>query len=81
MYSSVLIIKGGCEFLLYNISENLYYYLKLPAPILMESMSISQNTYGFELICLMDMGDYLISSNFALPYSTGDSFTWNLHKR
>ena len=81
MYSSVLIIKGGCEFLLYNISENLYYYLKLPAPILMKLMSIPLNTYGFELIYLMDMGDYLILFNFALPYSIGGSFTWNLHKR
>ena len=34
MYLSVLIIKGGSKFLLYIVSENLYYYLKLPAKIL-----------------------------------------------
>ena len=81
IYPSVLIIKGSCRSLLYSVSENLYYYLKLPTPILIESMSITQNSYGFELIYLMDMGDYLILFNFALPYSAGDTFTWNLHKR
>ena len=38
----------------------------------MESMFIPQNTYGFEFICLIYIGDYLILSNFALFYSTGD---------
>lgn len=57
-YPLVLIVKGGTEMFFYNISENLYYYINLPAPILLESSTVSTNNSSLGFTCLTDMGDY-----------------------
>lgn len=47
-YPAVMMIKGCNEILIYSITENLYYYIKLNSPILFESSTIC-SVYGLEL--------------------------------
>lgn len=80
-YPLVLIVKGGKEMLLYNINDNKYQYLHLPSPIVMESLTISNNTYNLDLNCLMDLGDYFLAYTWTFPYSAGSNFSCTINKR
>lgn len=80
-YPLVLIVKGGKEINLYNINENKYYYFNMPAPIVMQSSTVVNNTYNLELKCLVDHGDYFMVNEWSFPYSSSSSFTCNVNKR
>ena len=65
LYPTVMIVKGCNEILMYSITEDLYYYIKLNSPILFESSTIC-SVYGLELKWFLDLGDYLANAMFSL---------------
>ena len=67
-YPLVLTVKGGTEIFVYNISENLYYYLSLPAPILIESSTSWTSRDSLNFWCLSDLGDYLVQWDWSFNY-------------
>ena len=43
IYPAIIVVKGWSEVIIYNITENIYYYLTLNAPVLMQSSSVDEN--------------------------------------
>jgi hypothetical protein len=64
-YPTILLCKGGKEIILFDVTENLYYYLKLNAPIVFTS-STNYNEYGTDYRFFIDLGDYLIYSSYSI---------------
>lgn len=62
-YPAVMMVKGCNEIIIYSITEDMYYYIKLNSPILFESSGCI-SVYGLELRWYLDMGDYLAYAHF-----------------
>lgn len=79
-YPNVMIVKGGSEVLVYSISENIYYYLILYAPLAMQSSTI-QNPYFPEIKGLMDFGEYYIFAKMLFCPDDKPTFKADYYKR
>lgn len=71
-------MKGCNEIIAYNITEELYYYLKLNSPILIHSSSCS-STYCAELRFYLDLGDYITNAYLNINVGTNSYFTLNVN--
>jgi hypothetical protein len=60
--------------ILYDVSEELYYYMRLGAPIALESSTMS-TAYSAELKVFQDYGDYLGFSTFSFTVGTDAYFS------
>ena len=80
IYPAVIVVKGWSEVIIYNITENIYYYLTLNAPVLMQSSSVDKNN-TLEIKLFLDMGDYLIFSIISFPFGSNSSFSQSYFKR
>jgi hypothetical protein len=76
----VIIIKGCNEILLYNITENLYYYVKLNAPLLFET-STTLSSYSPEIKGFMDLGDYLCPIQLSFSVGSNAYFSGTFYKK
>ena len=74
IYPAIIIVKGWMELIIYNITENLYYYTELNAPIMMQSSTINDNN-SLEMNLFYDFGEYLIYS--VLSFSVGSNSIFN----
>jgi hypothetical protein len=73
-YPVITIVKGCNEIILYDVSEELYYYMKLGAPIALESSTLT-TSYSAELKVFQDYGDYLGFSTYSFTLGTGAYFS------
>lgn len=75
-YPIIAIIKGCNEVIIYSLTEDLFYYLKLNAPVIMASSSTCSK-YSPRLDFFIDLGHYITYSKLNLtlgasPYITQD---------
>jgi hypothetical protein len=75
-----MIVKGGNEVLIYSITDKTYYYLRLYAPISMQSSTIS-TAYSPEIKGLMDLGDYYAFVTMTFTTGTSPYFNGSLYQR
>lgn len=80
IYPAIIIVKGWLELIVYNITENLYYYMELNAPILMQSATINDNN-SLEMSLFYDMGEYLIFSILSFAVGAQSVFNHKYYKR
>lgn len=75
----MIVVKGCNELLIYNAAEDLYYYMKLEAPILFETSTCVYN-YNPYLYCYMDSGDYLYYASFSISVGVNSSINASFSK-
>jgi len=76
----VLIIKGCNEILIYSITEDLYYYVKLSSPLLFESRTVT-SYYSPEIKGFLDLGDYLAFFSFSFTVGANPYFSSTFYTR
>ena len=80
IYPAIITVKGCNEILIYSITDDIYYYMVLNAPILFKSSTVS-NCNIFELRLYLDMGEYLIYSILSFSVGSASYFSMSYYKR
>lgn len=65
---------------MYNIPENMYYYIKLWSPIRFAVSTVS-SYYNLALRCYIDLGDYYCYSDMSFTLGTNSYITMTYFKR
>jgi hypothetical protein len=83
-YPTILLCKGGKEIILFDVTENLYYYVRLNIPIVFNSSSY-YTQYGNDYRFFVDLGDYLAYTTYSFgiganPYMSGTIYKKYLEK-
>lgn len=79
-YPSIFILKGCTEILVYSVTENLYYYMNLPAPVL-KMCSTVMSSSDINVKVFYDHGEYLIYSNWYFTFGSSPYIYQTLYKR
>ena len=79
-YPVVTMVKGCNEILLYSITDDLCYYLRLYSPFAFEWSSVT-SSYSVELKGLVDLGDYFTFVSMSFTTGSNPYFNGTYYKR